>query len=98
MAVLSFPFLYMLRKNVLNFETKKFKKLLYLTYFLGFYVILKLNLQNLLYMRLGKGIKIFRKKKDKKREFCSEWYKNLSEDEKQKLVEYRRSYYIKLKK
>lgn len=35
LAVLSFPFLYMLRKNVLNFETKKFKKLLYLTYFFG---------------------------------------------------------------
>ena len=49
-------------------------------------------------MRLGKVIKIFRKKKDKKREFCSEWYKNLSEDEKQKLAEYRRNYYVKLKK
>ena len=30
---------------------------------------------------------------DKKRKYGREYYKNLSEDEKQKLVEYRKKYY-----
>ena len=38
-----------------------------------------------------------RAKNKKKREYCCERYKNLSEDEKQKLVEYRRNYFITLK-
>ena len=49
--------------------------------------------------KLVKGITIFlkKKKKTKKREYCRERYKNLSEDEKERLVEYRRNYYIRLK-
>ena len=41
-----------------------------------------------------KGFKVFRKKKKKKkRQYYCERNKNLSEDQKQRLVEYRRSYY-----
>ena len=44
---------------------------------------------------LVKGIKIFLKgKKKSKQEYCRDSYKNLSEDEKQNLVEYRKSYEI----
>ena len=42
---------------------------------------------------LVKGIKNFVKKKNKKREYGHEQDKNISEDEKQKLVEYRKRYY-----
>ena len=42
---------------------------------------------------LVKGIKNFLKKKNKKREYGHEQDKNISEDEKQKLVEYRKRYY-----
>ena len=41
---------------------------------------------------LVKGIKNFLKKKNKKREYGHEQDKNISEDEKQKLVEYRKRY------
>ena len=41
-----------------------------------------------------KGIKIFLKKKKKKVQYFPERYKNLPEDKKQRLVEYRRNYYI----
>ena len=45
-----------------------------------------------------KCIKILlQKKKNKKREYGCERYKNLSEDEQQKLVEYRKRYYKKQK-
>ena len=45
-----------------------------------------------------KDIKVFvRNKKKKKREYGHERYKNLAEDEKQKLTEYRKKYY-KMKK
>ena len=37
-----------------------------------------------------KDIKVFLKKKKKKKQHGREGYKNLSEDEKQKLVEYRK--------
>ena len=41
-----------------------------------------------------KGFKVFRKKKKKKkRQYYCERNKNLSEDQKQRLVEYRRTYY-----
>ena len=41
-----------------------------------------------------KDIKIFlKKKKKKKRQYSRERYKSLSEDEKDKLVEYRKKYY-----
>ena len=44
--------------------------------------------------KCAKDIKIFlKKKKGKKQEYGCERYKNLSEDEKQKLVEYRKKYY-----
>ena len=43
--------------------------------------------------KLIKDIKVFLKKKKKKREDGRERYKNLVEDEKQKLVEYRKKYY-----
>ena len=43
---------------------------------------------------LVKGIKILlKKKKNKKREYSCEQYKNLSEDKKQRLVEYIKVYY-----
>ena len=42
---------------------------------------------------LVKGIKNFVKKKNKKREYGHEQDKNISEDEKQKLAEYRKRYY-----
>ena len=43
---------------------------------------------------LMKDIKIFlKKKKKKKQQYGRECYKNLSEDEKQKLVEYRKKFY-----
>ena len=45
---------------------------------------------------LVKGTKIFLKQK-KFKKYCHKCYKNLSEDEKQKLVEYRINYYIALK-
>ena len=38
------------------------------------------------------------KEKDKKRQYCCEGSNNLSEDKKQRLVEYRRNYYIALNK
>ena len=44
--------------------------------------------------KLVKDIKIFlKKKKEKKRQYRRERYKNISGDEKQKLVEYRKKYY-----
>ena len=44
--------------------------------------------------KLVKDIKIFlKKKKKKKRQYGLECYKNLSDDEKQKLIEYRKKYY-----
>ena len=43
--------------------------------------------------KLLKDIKIFLRKKSKKRQYGRERYKDLSENEKQKLVEYRRKYY-----
>ena len=46
-----------------------------------------------------KGIKIFqKKKKNKKQQYGCEDYKNLSEDEKQKLVEYRKKISLNTKK
>ena len=42
--------------------------------------------------------KVFPKKKSKKRHYGHERYNNLSEDEKQKLVEYRKKYYEMRKK
>ena len=47
--------------------------------------------------RLVKDIKFSQKKLQKKRQNGREKYENLSEHEKQKLVEYRKSYYIKRK-
>ena len=41
--------------------------------------------------RLQKNIKIFLKKKKKKRQYGRERYKNLSEDQKQKVAEYRKN-------
>ena len=41
--------------------------------------------------RLQKNIKIFLKKKNKKRQYGRERYKNLSEDQKQKVAEYRKN-------
>ena len=41
--------------------------------------------------KLVKDIKIFRKKKKKKRQYSCKRYKNLSEDDKQKLFERRKS-------
>ena len=43
--------------------------------------------------KLVKDMKIFLKKKTKKQQYGRERYKNLSEDEKLKLVEYRKKYY-----
>ena len=44
--------------------------------------------------KLVKDIKIFLKKKKKeKQQYCCECYKNISENEKQKLVKYRKKYY-----
>ena len=44
--------------------------------------------------RLVKDIKIFlKKKKEKRQQYGRERYENLSEDEKQTLVEYRKKYY-----
>ena len=43
--------------------------------------------------KLVKDIKIFLKKKKKKQQYGCERYKNLSEEKKQKLVEYRKKYY-----
>ena len=44
--------------------------------------------------KLAKDIKIFLKKKQtKNKQYGPEGYKNLSEDEKQKLVKYRKKYY-----
>ena len=40
--------------------------------------------------KLVKDIKIFLRKKKKKRRYDRECYKNLTEDEKQKLAEYRK--------
>ena len=40
-----------------------------------------------------KDIKVFLKKKKKERQYGRERYKNLSEDEKNKLVEYRKKIY-----
>ena len=41
-----------------------------------------------------KDIKIFlKKKKNRKRQYCCERYKNISEDKKQKLIEYRKKHY-----
>ena len=40
---------------------------------------------------LVKDIKIFRKKKKKKQQYSCKRYKNLSEDDKQKLFEHRKS-------
>ena len=45
---------------------------------------------------LMKEIKILQKKR-KKKEYDRTRHKNLSKDEKQRLVEYRRNYYIRLK-
>ena len=45
-----------------------------------------------------KNIKIFLKKKNKKRQYGRERYNNLSEDEKQKLAGYRTKYYSIRKK
>ena len=51
------------------------------------------NKENIL-KSLLKGIRIFlKKKKTKNREYGHERYKNLSEDIKQKLVQYRKRYY-----
>ena len=44
--------------------------------------------------KLLKNIKAFlKKKKEKKQQYGQEQYKNLSEDEKQKLAEYRKKHY-----
>ena len=48
--------------------------------------------QERLQKKLAKDIKIFLKKKEKRQYGC-ERYKNLSEDVKQKLVEFRKKYY-----
>ena len=48
--------------------------------------------QERLQKKLAKDIKIFLKKKEKQQYGC-ERYKNLSEDVKQKLVEFRKKYY-----
>ena len=51
------------------------------------------NNKERLQKNLVKDIKVFlKKKKKKKRQYGRERYKNLQEDEKQKLVEYRKSY------
>ena len=44
-----------------------------------------------------KNIEVFLKKKEKKRQYGNERYKNLSEDEKQIPVEYRKKYINKNK-
>ena len=55
--------------------------------------------KEILQKRLVKDIKIFLRKKKKKNQQCGrERYKNLPEDEKQKLVEYRKEYYRMRKK
>ena len=41
--------------------------------------------------KLVKDIKVFLKKKEKKQQYSCECYKNLSEDEEQRLVEYRKN-------
>ena len=49
--------------------------------------------------KLEKDIKVFlKKKKKRKRQYDRERYKNLSEDQKQNLVEYRKKYYKMRKK
>ena len=49
--------------------------------------------------KLTKDIKVFlKKKKKKKRQYVCECYKNLLDDEKQMLVEYRKRYYRMRKK
>ena len=45
-----------------------------------------------------KDIKVFLKKKKRKQQYGHERYKNLSEYQKQKLVEYRKKYYEMRKK
>ena len=51
-----------------------------------------------LQQKLMRDIKIFKKKKKQKWQYCREGHKNLPEDEKQKLVEYRKmSYYNYMK-
>ena len=42
-----------------------------------------------------KDIKVFLEKKKKKKQYGLEWYKNLSEDEKPKLIEYRKKYKVR---
>ena len=50
--------------------------------------------KKMLHKKLARDIKSFlRKKKKKKRQYGHEHYKNISEDEKHKLVEYRKKYY-----
>ena len=47
---------------------------------------------------LVKDVKIFLKKKNEKGEYGLTWYEKLSEDEKERLVEYRKRYYKMQKK
>ena len=51
--------------------------------------------QNLSEEKIGINMYV---EKNKMRKYCRESYKNLFEDEKQKLVEYRKNIYIRLKK
>ena len=56
------------------------------------------NNKEILQKKLVKDIKVFIKKKKKKQQYGCKGYKNLSEDEKQKLLEYRKNYYKMRKK
>ena len=49
--------------------------------------------KEILQQQIIRDIKFFLKKRKKKQEYGPEQYKNLSEDEKQRLVEYRKSYF-----
>ena len=52
------------------------------------------KIKEMLLKKLLKDVKIFLNKKNKKRQqYCCECYKNLSENEKNKLVEHREKYY-----
>ena len=52
------------------------------------------KIKEMLLKKLLKDAKIFLNKKNKKRQqYCCECYKNLSENEKNKLVEHRKKYY-----
>ena len=52
------------------------------------------KIKEMLLKKLLKDVKIFLNKRNKKRQqYCCQCYKNLSENEKNKLVEHRKKYY-----